>query len=94
MNAEELRQFSEKELLARVDQWRDELFRTRLKGYTSETKDNSAKGKLRRDIARAMTVLREKTQKEAAPEDKATAAPVKAPKKSSSDKVEAKAETE
>lgn len=60
MKAEELRQFSEQELKSRIGQWEDELFRSRFKSQSSEAADTSIWRKLRRDIARGKTVLREK----------------------------------
>lgn len=60
MEASELRQFSVDELNTKLKQWRDELFRSRFKAQSSETKNTSVFPKLRRDIARALTVLGEK----------------------------------
>jgi large subunit ribosomal protein L29 len=60
MNAGELRNFSPDELSARVKQWKDELFRWSLKTQSQEARDTSIVRKLRRDIARALTVLNEK----------------------------------
>jgi large subunit ribosomal protein L29 len=62
MEAAELRQFTADELKGRIKQWQDELFRARFKGQTSEAKDTSVVKKLRHDIARANTVLVEKTK--------------------------------
>ena len=70
MKADELRSFSIPELEGRIGQWREELFRSRFKGETSEAKDTSVVPKLRHDIARALTVLNEK-RSSAAPQDKA-----------------------
>jgi large subunit ribosomal protein L29 len=60
MDASELRNFNIQELRGRITQWKEELFRARFKAESSETKDTSIFGKLRRDIARASTVLGEK----------------------------------
>lgn len=60
MDAKELRQFGADELKGRVKQWREELFRSRFKGQTSEARDTSVYKKLKRDIARALTVLNQK----------------------------------
>lgn len=57
MDAAELRNFSIEELQSRIRQWRDELFRSKFKSESSEAKDTSVFKKLRRDIARANTVL-------------------------------------
>lgn len=59
MDAKELRQLSAEELTGRVRQWRDELFRARFKSQTAEAKDTSIFRKMKRDIARALTVLSE-----------------------------------
>ena len=61
MLAKELRQFSAEELKGRVKSWQEELFRARFKGQTAEAKDTSVFKKLKRDIARANTVISEKT---------------------------------
>lgn len=60
MEAKELRQFNAQELETRIRQWREELFRARLKKMSNEMKDTSLFGKLRKDIARALSVLNEK----------------------------------
>jgi large subunit ribosomal protein L29 len=60
MDAGELRNFTPDELSARVKQWKDELFRSRFKAQTAEARDTSVVRKLRRDIARALTVIGEK----------------------------------
>ena len=60
MEAAELKNFSVEELKSRIRQWRDELFRSKFKSESSEAKDTSIFKKLRRDIARANTVLTEK----------------------------------
>jgi large subunit ribosomal protein L29 len=68
MKIQELRQFSADDLKSRLGQWRDELFRSRFKAQSSEVRDTSVFRKLRKDIARALTVLNEKKN---APQDKA-----------------------
>ncbi len=60
MDAGELRNFTPEELNVRVKQWKDELFRSRFKAQTAEARDTSVVRKLRRDIARALTVIGEK----------------------------------
>lgn len=62
MEAKELRQFGVDELKGRVRQWREELFRSRFKGQTSEARDTSIYRKLKQDIARALTILGEKSR--------------------------------
>lgn len=65
MEASELRDLGVPELKTRVSQWREELFRGKLKKFGGEVKDTTATRKLRRNIARALTVLSEKTRQEA-----------------------------
>lgn len=60
MEAKELRTLGVDELRARCRQWGEELFRARFQAKTAEAKDTSIFKKLRRDIARAQTVLNEK----------------------------------
>jgi large subunit ribosomal protein L29 len=72
MEASELRQFSVDELKSRVKQWQDELFRSRFKAQSAEARDTSIFKKLRKDIARGLTILSEKEhgiEIEAAPQD-------------------------
>jgi len=79
MEAKELRNFNVDELKTRVRQWRDELFRAKFKAESTEARDTSTFKKLRRDIARALTILNEKTRTgavEAKAEAKVASAPV------------------
>lgn len=62
METSEMRTLSPDELKGRVKNWRDELFRTRFKAQGSEARDTSVVKKLRREIARALTILNEKQQ--------------------------------
>lgn len=59
MKARDLRELTETELKARIKEWRDELFRLRFKTKSSESRDTSILKKLKRNIAKAMTVLSE-----------------------------------
>ncbi len=61
MDTKELRQFSKEELGSRVKTWREQIFRTRFQAQTAEKRDTSVAKKLRRDVARALTLIREKT---------------------------------
>lgn len=94
MEATELRSFSADELKSRIKQWQEELFRSRFKAQTAEARDTSVFKKLRKDIARALTVLNEKAHGieltatapqdqgvEAAPADKPVAKKASAKKK-------------
>jgi large subunit ribosomal protein L29 len=65
MEASELRNFSVDDLKGRIRQWREELFQSKFKSQSSETKDTSVLKKLRKDIARGMTVLNEKVKETA-----------------------------
>lgn len=69
MEAQELRDLGIPELGTRISQWKEELFRAKLKKFGGEVKDTTTARKLRRDIARAMTILREKTVAGAPAED-------------------------
>jgi len=60
MEANELRQFSADDLRGRIKEWKEEIFRQYLKKVTSESKDTMVLRRLRRDVARAYTVLNEK----------------------------------
>ena len=71
MKAKELRDFSEADLKSRIAQWQEGVFRSRFKVESSEARDTSIVPKLRRDIARAYTILTEKrSAAAAAPQDK------------------------
>lgn len=60
MKAGDVRQLGIEELRGKIRQWKDEAFRTRFKAQSSETKDTSVFRKVRRNIARANTILAEK----------------------------------
>jgi large subunit ribosomal protein L29 len=82
MEAKELREFSIDELQTRVKQWKEELFRSKFKSEATEAKDTSVFRKLRRDIARGLTILNEKQRAGLTPAKgklKATTAAVEAP---------------
>jgi len=76
MDATELKNFSVDELNGRVLQWREELFRSKFKTQSAEKKDTSVLRKLRRDIARGLTILNQKL----AAGEVGTKAPAKEPK--------------
>jgi large subunit ribosomal protein L29 len=61
MEAKELRAFSVDELKGRVKQWKEDLFRSKFKTQSSEARDTSVIRKLKRDIARGLTILNEKS---------------------------------
>ena len=93
MEAQELRQLKKEELEGKIRTWREELFRNRFKSQTAEAKDTSVFKKLRRDIARGLTILQEtnlgivRTAKTAEAQDKP------APKKAAAKKTTAKKAT-
>jgi large subunit ribosomal protein L29 len=60
MPAKELRKLSLKELEAKAAELRLELFNVKVKHATGQLENTARLGKLRREIARAETVLREK----------------------------------
>jgi large subunit ribosomal protein L29 len=60
MEAQELRQLSVEELKGRVNQFKEDLVRARFKVQSAEERDTSLFKKIRRDAARAQTVLSEK----------------------------------
>ncbi len=60
MDTKELRAFSKEDLLSRVKQWQEQIFRARFQAQTTEKRDTSVTKKLRRDVARALTLIREK----------------------------------
>ncbi len=76
MEAVELRQLSVEELKGRVKQFKEDLVRARFKVQSAEERDTSVFKKIRRDVAKAQTVLSEKLRgvevvsKKALPADK------------------------
>ncbi len=60
MNSNELRDLSTEELEAKSRELRGELFNVRIKKSTGQLENTAKIGTLRRDIARAETILREK----------------------------------
>ena len=60
MKPSELRTLSEPELLAKSRELRDELFNARVKRSTGQLENTAKLQQLRRDVARAETVLAQK----------------------------------
>jgi large subunit ribosomal protein L29 len=60
MDAKEMRDLSEQELAARVATLRKDLFGLRFANATGELDDTAGLGRAKRDLARALTVAREK----------------------------------
>lgn len=62
MRGKEIRERNNEELQSLLLEKRDELFRARLKNATHQLDNTSSMRKTRRDIARVMTVLKERSQ--------------------------------
>ena len=62
MNASELRELAPEELGQKSREIRDELFNARVKHATGQLEDTARLGRLKRDIARVESVLREKSE--------------------------------
>jgi large subunit ribosomal protein L29 len=63
MRSDEIRDLTDVEIGEQITQARDELFRLRFRSATQDLENNSLLKKLRRDVARMLTVLREREQK-------------------------------
>ena len=61
----EFRGMAPDQLKEREQELRSELFKLRTSGATEKVKDSSKSGKIRKDIARALTLLREQEIKKA-----------------------------
>ena len=62
MKSSELRDLSAEELEAKSSELRGELFNVRIKKSTGQLENTAKLGTIRRDIARAETILREKRE--------------------------------
>jgi large subunit ribosomal protein L29 len=60
MKASELRDLDDKEMAKRVAELRKEVFGLRFSNATGELDDTAGLGRARRDLARALTVARER----------------------------------
>jgi len=60
-----LKQLDEKQLKEEIEKFRRELFKLKLAVVSSPAKDTTQFAKLRKDIARAVTYLRQKQQEKA-----------------------------
>jgi large subunit ribosomal protein L29 len=60
VNATDIRDLSNEEILEQIGQAKEELFRLRFRGATQELENPSLIKGLRRDIARMKTILRER----------------------------------
>jgi large subunit ribosomal protein L29 len=59
MKASQLRELTQPELEAKATELRGELFSARIKKATGQLENNALLKKLRRDVARVQTVLRQ-----------------------------------
>ncbi|MBI4544951.1 MAG: 50S ribosomal protein L29 [Gemmatimonadetes bacterium] len=62
MNAAEIRELTDGEVRERMAQTREELFRLRFRAATQPLENPALLRKLRRDLARMKTILRERGQ--------------------------------
>ena len=60
MKAEEIREWENSEIEARMDELREELFRLRFRSATMQLENPRLINSIRRDIARLNTILRER----------------------------------
>jgi len=67
LKANELHEFTEKELQQKLMELKEELFKLNFKKVTNTLDDNTLIPKARRNIARVLTVMRERQIKEARP---------------------------
>jgi len=61
MKASELRDMDDRELSKRVAELRKEVFGLRFSNATGELDDTAGLGRAKRDLARALTIARERT---------------------------------
>jgi large subunit ribosomal protein L29 len=62
MKASQLRDLTQAELEAKATELRGELFSARIKKATGQLENNALLRKLRRDVARVQTVLRQRQE--------------------------------
>jgi large subunit ribosomal protein L29 len=62
MKANQLRDLTQPELQAKATELRGELFSARIKKATGQLENNALLRKLRRDVARVQTVLRQRQE--------------------------------
>jgi large subunit ribosomal protein L29 len=62
MKAKEMRDMLDEELAEQISTFRKDLFGKRFANATGELEDTSGVGSARRDLARALTVVRERTR--------------------------------
>lgn len=64
MRAYEIRQLSTEEIQQRLDDAREELFNLRVQWSSGQLRDNNRLSQVKRDIARMLTILREREWEE------------------------------
>lgn len=62
MKADEIRDLSDDEINEKLGQAQEELFRLRFRGATQQLENPSLIKKLRRDVARMKTILKQRVQ--------------------------------
>jgi large subunit ribosomal protein L29 len=72
LELDELRQMSEADLRVKEHEAREEIFRLRLKLRTNQLDNHAAYRRARRELARILSLLSEKTRGEAVKEKKAS----------------------
>ena len=72
MELDELRQMTAQDLQVKEREAREEIFRLRLKLRTNQLDNHATYRRARRELARILTVLSQKTQSEAVKEKKAS----------------------
>lgn len=60
MNAEDIRDWDDVEIQARLKELKEEKFKLRFHGSMMELENNALVGQVRKDIARLKTVIRER----------------------------------
>ena len=60
MRPREIRDLGESELVQKEQEMREELFRLRLRGATGQIENKMAAREVRRDLARVLTIKRER----------------------------------
>jgi large subunit ribosomal protein L29 len=64
MRPREIRDLGESELVQKEQEMREELFRLRLRGATGQIENKMAAREVRRDLARVLTIKRERAATE------------------------------
>ncbi|MEN8375237.1 MAG: 50S ribosomal protein L29 [Gemmatimonadota bacterium] len=60
MNAAEVRELTDEEIVGRIEELREELFRLRFRSASQEIENPAQFRALRRDVSRLKTILRER----------------------------------